>query len=327
MLNTVFNLCTCKRHGPTSTQIAQKKAQLERDVQVSLPPVECVKRVKAMHAAVVDKLTELLPSIVREGKVSRQVTVAERSVSNIGHGGVEDCFQFARQMFDRCPTTRIQVLTSMRRVLQEKREINLQKPPQWWTEGWRRDLRKRARYLVRHEWVEARTAGQVECWTQNQVKNTVAVEKAAATQAKAARLSDKALTMPGGNVGTGEEKQTLPAGIELDHETAQTVDFGDGTWRQQERHNQLKLRNLRKDKRTPQLTAELVRVGLIRAAGADISLGGGVAALLTRLRKVMLAEHTVQHKLDTEQAAAEHAMGGRGQRQRTARVYGDDWDV
>eukprot|EP01047_Picozoa_sp_COSAG01_P058088 COSAG01_NODE_6800_length_3493_cov_8.005009_1_plen_43_part_00 len=32
-------------------------------------------------------------------------------------------------------------------------------------------------------------------------------------------------------------------------ESAQTVDFGDGTWQQQERHNQLKLRNLRKDKR------------------------------------------------------------------------------
>jgi hypothetical protein len=221
-------------------------------------------------------------------------------------------------MFDRCPHTRIQVLTAMRRIKQYKGDIDLQHPPWWWTASWRADLRSYARGLIRKEWVEVRVQAATERWVANQVKEAVTAEQAAITTGNTERLADKAETMLGGNVGSGEEAQCLPAGMELDAATMQTVDFEDGTWRKDERHNQLKLRNLRKDKRSAMLAEALLKLDFVDSNSGtrrgDISLGGGVKDLLAKLKKVVEVEAMVAKKEAADQAEALDAMDGRGKR-------------
>eukprot|EP01047_Picozoa_sp_COSAG01_P059413 COSAG01_NODE_7130_length_3337_cov_2.203212_1_plen_864_part_00 len=307
-----------KAGQPTSVEIAQEKARLEASVADVLPNSECVKRVKCMHEAVVTKLSELLSEQAQTGKVLHSVRESNAPVSNIGAGGVEDCFQFIRQMMDRHASTRMPILTAMRRVRTSDRQITLTKPPHWWPEATIKALPARARAVIRN-W-DHRIDVAVLKWQRTKDDNAVAAQRHATTADNTARLRDKAFSMKGGRVGEGEEQHILPTRTLLTLRMWRTVKLikdGDKAgepetstdWTVDKLANQFKLRNQPEviERRTPQLTAKLLEAGLITASRAALLSTGTKRQLAERLTKVLEVEDTATTEAAAVAAAAEAA--------------------
>eukprot|EP01046_Picozoa_sp_COSAG06_P084056 COSAG06_NODE_30902_length_530_cov_1.039443_1_plen_153_part_01 len=100
---------------PTEQEEEQQRALFESAASADPlldPPKPCYARMRCMHTAIVEKLEEMLDSILLDGaSVQQQLSGAPNQQLP-----VEDIFNFSRKQHDRCCVTRIGILDCRRRV-------------------------------------------------------------------------------------------------------------------------------------------------------------------------------------------------------------------
>ena len=188
-------------------------------------------------------------------------------------------------------------------------------PPNWYTPWLKQSLRQRARDTIRKQW-PSRADRAITRWTRTKELSQIARAKRQRLEQASEEKEEVIRSMAGGMVGTGEEKEQVPAMELLDLERFSRIDFeaDKASWSIRIIKNQLRLRNLAdfKDKRTVELTQLLCneesvetegasRRTLLTKAGGDFYLSGTRATLIKRLEKIVqVEEHARQLHEDME---------------------------
>jgi hypothetical protein len=317
-------ICICVKKAPLKAAVDAKRAELEATVTVDLPPRECNKFVHLMHQCVVDKLTQMLPTLVETGRVSKAIRESKGPSTNIGPGGVEGAFKDVRHMYDKCSTALIERQAAIRRVRMSKQNISLQNPPAFYTDTLRAQLRGEARHEVNHEWTK-RADAVAERWAHLMTKEHVAAVAADKQAGRVDKWERAAREMPGGLIGAADARERLPPLIRLTPELLRTVNFGENSrsskWGLEEIGNQLKLRNL------PEYKAKMLEELAVFATWAEdwyhgaLKTGGDRDVMIARLEKVVREEAELERRRTEKAAAHEAAAPGRGKRQKRSQGH------
>ena len=325
---------------PTAQQQEQQRAAFELAAPTDpllTPPPGCHARMRCMHTAIVDKLEQMLDSILVEGpSVQQQLSGAPNQQLP-----VEDIFNFSRKQHDRCSVTRIGILDCRRRVSTAPslgtvagipRPYTITNPPRWYPDWLRQRLRERARQTIREKWPSQDERAELR-WEMTCKMAEVADERMAALQVRVEGTERTMLTLPGGYIGLeasqDECRQRLPPLQCLTLEQYDEVNWEEpGTtsrWTNPVIVNQFRLRNV-KDERTASEALLLVRKGVIKKGTDALPLSGTRKELVKRLKLVVEAEHAaaatdravsvVQRELAER---AEQAERGRERRGRSTR--------
>jgi len=314
-------ICKCIKTAPSQAAVKAKRVELERsELAVELPPAECRKFEKLMHQCVVDKLTQMLPTLVETGRVSKAIQESRAPSTNVGPGGVEGAFNFSRYTHEKCTTTAIERQAAMRRVRMSKHAgISLQNPPAFYTEEMKNGLRGEARREVKEEWTK-RADAAAEKYAHLMTKEYVAAVAADKHAERVDQWETACREIPGGLIGAADARERLAAGILLTMELLATVNFDEPSraskWGLVEIGNQLKLRNLPeyKDKMSAELAVFQTRKDDWH--NGALKTGGDRGVMVARLKRVIVVEAEKARERTEKAAAEDAARPGRGKRQK-----------
>ena len=181
--------------------------------------------------------------------------------------------------------------------------FTLENPPEWYAPWLRQSLCARAKRTIRHEWPSMAQRAEAR-WSRTQ-------QLTAATRANRARIEQEngekqedVLARPGGRVHTGEEAELLAPGALLDLEKFASIKFSEEkSWTVPAIANQLKLRNLCKDKRSSALSRLLQEAHTDTTAANYVPLLGRAESLIVTGRRAELIAR-VERVLRLEERAA-----------------------
>lgn len=329
--------------GPSEQEEQQQRIAFESAAPADpllTPPRACYARMRCMHTAIVEKLEQMLDSILVEGpSVQQQLSGAPNQQLP-----VEDIFNFSRKQHDRCCVTRIGILDCRRRVSTAPslgtvagipRPYTMTNPPRWYPDWLQQRLRERARQTIREKWPSQDERAELR-WEMTCKMADIADVRMEALQERVEGTERTMLTCPGGYIGLevseDECRQRLPPLQCLTLQQYDQVNWREpgnsSRWTKAVIVNQFRLRNV-KDERTKTEAQLLVQKGVTKKETDALPLSGKRDALVTRLKLVLEAEHTaaatdravsaVQRELAERAEQAERGRARRGRSTRGAR--------
>ena len=333
--------------APTPKNLRNHRLQIRWDLRYGSSRTELeipdrfVPDVKAMHQAIVTKLSEHVSEIVDTGALPIGIRRSNAPSSNIpvecepNSNSIQPCaatstseywpvvcrdiFQFGRKMQERSSIRRMAADAAHRRVrkapqLGGTRETTAaytlsRPPPAALYPEWRvRDLKRAAREVMSDDWPSVKHRAKLLCTGTQQLAEHATV-KAQGRAEKAGESELEVRSQPGGMVGEGEDAYQLPPMVAMTIAMYDTVTWTKDEmlkrkWSRAATSNQLKLRNLQSavDRRSERLTTEYRRRKLF-GVGTKLRVSAPTLEKLANLLHQVLEAEEVASRVDAAAAS------------------------